>query len=162
MLSKKLGLRHVSAGQLFRKITEESGLSLGSMSEKASEKDDLDKLVDARTREEAKKGSVVIDGLLAGWIASNDANLKFYLYTSEDERMRRIAHRDKCSLEDAREATLFREELERVRFKRFYAIDIDNYSIYDLVLNTGLLSADRNAQVLECFAKIYIEEQGVK
>jgi cytidylate kinase len=161
-LAKKLDLGTISAGGLFRQIANERGLSLGNMSKKASQNYDLDRLVDARTREEAKKGNVILDGLLSGWMAGEDADLKFYLFAPEDVRISRIARRDKCSLEEAKKATLFREELERKRFKKFYSIDIDDYSIYDVVLNTALLSPNGNTRILECFAKAYIEEKGVK
>ncbi len=161
-LANKLDLRHISAGGLFRQLAEEKGLSLEDMSEKASQKNDLDRLVDARTKEEARKGSVILDGLISGWMAGEDADLKFYLFAPEDVRISRIARRDKCYLEEAKKATLFREELERRRFKKFYAIDIDNYSIYDIVLNTALLSPNGNTRILECFARTYIEEKGVK
>jgi cytidylate kinase len=159
MLARALGLRHVSAGQLFRQMAEERGLSLSALSVRASEKDELDRLVDSRTKEEAKKGNAVIDGLLAGWMAGEDADLKFYLFAPDDVRVARIARRDKCSLEEARKATFSRERLERRRFKRFYAIDIDDLSIYDLILNTGLLSPRGNVRVLEGFARAYMRER---
>ena len=161
ILAKRLGLRHISAGRLFRQIAEERGLSLGDLSEEASKKDDLDKLVDMRTREEAKKGNVVIDGLLVGWIVRKDANLKFHLFAPDGVRIARIARRDKCSFDEAEKATFFRERLERRRFKRFYVIDIDDYSIYDLVLNTALLSPNGNARVLEYLVRAYMKEQVV-
>ncbi len=162
LLARNLKVRYLSAGDMFRKMAEEKGLSLADLSERAAEKDDLDRLVDRRTQDEAKRGNVVIEGLLAAWEAEKDADLHFYLYADDDTRFSRIARRDKCSLEEARTATLRRESLERVRFKRFYAIDIDDFSIYDLKLNTALLSPHRNAQILECFARLYMEEQEVK
>jgi len=162
MLAKNLGLRHVSAGQLFRQMAEERGLSLNALSMKASEKDELDRLVDNRTKEEAKKGNAVIDGLLAGWMAAENANLKLYLLAPDNVRVARIAGRDKCSLDEAGKTTFFRERLERRRFKRFYAIDIDDLSIYDLVLNTGLLSPRGNVRVLESFARAYMKERRMK
>jgi len=162
VLARSLSLRYFSAGELFRQIAKERDLSLSEISRKASKKDDLDKLVDNRTREEVEKGNVVIEGLLSSWIAGNRANLRFYLFAPDDIRILRIARRDNCSVEEARNATLFRENLERRRFKKFYAIDIDDYSIYDLTLNTALLSSEGNARVLECFVRTYGGEQGVK
>jgi cytidylate kinase len=162
ILANSLNLRYFSAGELFRQMAKERDLSLSEISRKASKKDDLDKRVDDRTREEVKKGNVVIEGLLSSWIAGKKANLRFYLYAPDDVRILRIARRDNCSVEEARNATLFRENLERRRFKKFYAIDIDDHSIYDLTLNTALLSSEGNARILECFTRAYIEEQVVK
>lgn len=162
ILARNLELRHISAGQLFRQIAEERGLSLNALSMKASEKDELDRLVDERTKQEVKKGNAVIDGLLAGWMAGKSADLKFYLSAPRDVRLARIARRDRCSIEEARKATFLRERLERGRFKRFYAIEIDDLSIYDLVLNTGLLSPRGNVRVLESFARAYMKEREAK
>lgn len=162
VLSAKLGLRHVSAGQLFRNITKEHSRSLSEMSLKAVESDEIDRLVDERIRAEAKKGNVVIDGLLAAWMARDLAHLKICLVAPENVRIERIAKRDNCSPQNAREETLFREELERRRFKRHYAIDIDDLSIYNLILDTGLLSPDGNIYILEVFARTYMKEYGGK
>jgi cytidylate kinase len=162
ILANSLGLRYFSAGELFRQMAKERDLSLSEISRKASKKDDLDKLVDDRTREEVEKDNVVVEGLLSSWIAGKKANLRFYLYAPDDVRILRIAKRDNCSVEEARNATLFRENLERRRFKKFYAIDIDDYSTYDLTLNTALLSSEGNVRILECFARAYGREQGVK
>ena len=158
ILAKSLGLRHVSAGYLFRETARERGVSLSELSLEASGKDELDRLVDDRTKKEAGKGEVVLDGLLSAWMAGEDADLKFFLFASDNVRLSRIAGRDRCSLSEAKEATLMREELERGRFKRFYGVDIDDHSIYDLLLNTGLLSPEGNAQVLESFVRAYLKE----
>jgi len=162
ILARNLRLRHVSAGQLFRQMAEEQGLSLNALSMRVSEEDELDRLVDERTKEEAKRGNAVIDGLLAGWMAGENADLKFYLFAADDVRVARIARRDKCSLEEARKETFLRERLERRRFKRFYGIDIDDLSIYDLVLNTGVLSPKGNAQVLQGLIRAYMKERGAR
>lgn len=162
ILANSLNLRYFSAGELFRQMAKERDLSLSEISRKALKKDDLDKRVDDRMRKEVEKDNVVIEGLLSSWIAGTKANLRFYLYAPDDVRILRIARRDNCSVEEARNATLFRENLERRRFKKFYAIDIDDHSIYDLTLNTALLSSEGNARILECFAGAYIEEQVVK
>ncbi len=162
ILANSLELRYFSAGELFRQMARERDLSLSEISRKASKNDDLDKLVDDRTREEAERGDVVIEGLLSSWIAGKRADLRFYLYAPDNVRILRIAKRDNCPVEEARDATLFRENLERRRFKKFYAIDIDDYSTYDLSLNTALLSSEGNARILECFARAYSKEQGVK
>ena len=162
ILAESLQLRFFSAGDLFRQMAIRGELSLSEISQKASKNSDFDKLVDDRTREEAEKGNVVIEGLLSSWVAGKKANLRFYLYAPDDVRVLRIAKREHCSVEEARNATLFREDLERRRFKKFYAIDIDNHSIYDLSLNTAFLSAEGNARILECFAREYSRGQGVK
>jgi len=161
-LAAEFGLRHVSAGELFREIARKRGLTLQDLSLEASERMELDRLVDDRTREEARKGGVVIDALLGAWMVRDLADLKFLLLAPDDVRIGRIAQRDAVSIKDARRETLYREDLERRRFKSFYDIDMSDLSIYDLILNTGLLSLEGNMQVLESFVKSYIRERGVR
>ena len=146
-LAKALGLRYVSAGLLFRRIAEERGLTLEELSRLAEENPELDRMIDERTREEARRGGVVIDAALAGWMAG-DADLKIFLTAPLEERVRRIARREGLSLEEAMRETLKREQSERERFKRYYGIDINDLSIYDVVLNTALFKPDATARIL--------------
>jgi len=161
-LAERFSLRYISAGGLFREVAHRRGLSLKDLSLEASKKEELDRVVDDRTLAEAEKGDVVIDALLAAWMVHNLANLKIHLFATDEVRIARIAQRDSVSLEEARKETLYREDLERRRFKSFYDIDITDLSIYDLILNTGLVSPEGNMQVLESFVKAYINEHGVR
>ncbi len=160
IISESLNLRHVSAGELFRQIALEKRLSVSELSEIASKDRGVDDLVDEHTRREARQGDVVLDGLLTGWMAREEADLKIFLTASERVRVERIANRDGTSYSAARKATLLRERLERRRFKKFYGINIDDTSIYDLVLNTALLPLEDNAKILERFIREYKVHRG--
>ena len=155
-LAEALGLRYVSAGLLFRRIAEERGLTLEELSRLAEEDPELDRMIDERTKEEARRGGVVIDATLAGWMAE-DADLKIFLTAPLEERIKRIARRERLSLDEARRETLKREQSERERFKRYYGIDINDLSIYDVVLNTALFKPDATARILR---RIVQELQG--
>lgn len=148
ILSKKLGLRHVSAGVLFREIAKEMGVSLVELSRIAAEDFEIDRRIDERTKEEASKGCVVLEGRLVGWMAREYADLNIYLSAPDEVRFRRVAERDGLSYEEARRQTLNRERLERERYLKYYGIDVDDLSIYDIVLNTAKMPIDGNARVL--------------
>lgn len=157
IISKNFNLRHVSAGALFRQIAEERGFTIAELSRISSQNTDVDQLIDTRTSDEIKKGDVVLDGLLAGWMARDEADLKIFLTAPDQVRFRRIARREKISYRAARHATLLREDIERRRFKKLYAIDIDDTSIYDLTLNTALLRVRANIEVIEKFINEYLK-----
>lgn len=159
-ISSKFDLRHISAGHLFRQIARERGVSITELSHHAAERFDIDRIVDVRTKMEAEKGNVVIDGLLAGWVASEFTDIKVYLTASEDERFSRIAKRDNISICKAQKLTILREEVERKRFKKYYAIDLDDLGIYDLVINTGCLPIESNLKVISKFIHEYISFHG--
>ena len=67
-LAKALGLRHVSAGLVFRRLAKERDVSLEEFGKIALKDPAIDRLVDAETMKEAEVGEVVVDGQLAGWV----------------------------------------------------------------------------------------------
>ena len=148
-LAREFGLRHVSAGMLFRKIASQKGCSVEELSRLAERDAGVDRIVDERTKMEAKKGSVVIDGQLAGWMAKDQANIRIFLIAPDKVRIERLARRDNVDYTEAERQTRLREEIEQKRYQKFYGVDIRDISIYDVILNTTLLSLDSNIKVLK-------------
>ena len=148
LLAESYDLRYISAGMVFRERAEELGLSLEEMSRKASENRDFDNYLDTRTKEESKRGGVVIDATLSGWMAE-DPDLRIYLSCPLDERVRRIAEREGRDLAEVDSETRFREDNELRRFSEIYGVDLEDLSVYDLVVNTGLFDADGVARILK-------------
>ena len=161
-LADYFSLRHVSSGKIFRSIALERGVSIEELSKSAEEGFDLDRLIDDATKEEARKGSVVVDGLLAGWMAQDLSTVKILLSAPESVRMERLSKRDNSTIEETKRMTLLREESERTRFKRYYRIDIDDDSIYDIIINTALLPIDSNLKVLKTLIKECIKTKNCR
>jgi CMP/dCMP kinase len=147
-LAEALRIRHLSAGALFRRIAKEKTISLEQLGEMALEDPSIDKLVDERTKAEAEKGNVVVDGQLAGWILKDRSDLRIYLTAPEAVRLERIAKRDKVTLQEARVQTERRESVQRERYSRHYGFQVDDRSVYHLVLDTSLGSIEDTAKVL--------------
>ncbi len=147
-LAGQLGLRHVSAGLLFRRLAKGKHLSLQEFGQVALEDPSVDKRVDEETLKEGEKGNVVVDGQLAGWVLRTVADLRIYLTTPEKVRMERIAKRDGASFEDARKQTLHREKVQSERYHRHYGFMVEDQSIYHLVIDTSLLPKEDTARIL--------------
>ncbi len=145
-LARRLGLRHVSAGEIFRRMAEERGMSLKEFSEYAERHPEVDREIDRRLAE--VEGEAVVDGRLAGWMVRK-ADLRVLLTAPLEVRVRRIAEREGRELEEVREETLARERSERKRFKKLYGIDIDDLSPFDLVINTSRLGVEEEVELLE-------------
>ncbi|MGQ9514528.1 MAG: (d)CMP kinase [Thermoproteota archaeon] len=158
-IASKLGLRYVSAGSLFRQIASEKGLSLKELSEICEKDVKIDKMIDERSKDAMKEGDVLIDAQLSGHLAKDIDSLKIYLAAPFQERVKRIARRDGKNEEEVRRETLMREISEKKRFKQFYNIDIDDVSIYDLVLNTALMPLKSNLSILEQASKEYVKSR---
>jgi cytidylate kinase len=156
-LAKEFGLRHISAGMIFRKIAKEKRISLKELSKIAEKNQRIDRMIDEKTKREAKKGNAILEGHLAGWMANDYAGIKIFLTAPNSVRLERIAKREKISLKEARQI-LYLENAERKRWKKIYKINTEDLSIYDIVLNTGLLPLDSTIKVLKEVVKEYISK----
>ncbi|TFF86567.1 MAG: cytidylate kinase [Promethearchaeota archaeon] len=135
-LSEHFGLQYNSAGQIFRKMAQEQDMTCSEFNEYACDNPEIDKDIDNRTKNLAKTGNVVLDGTLSAWLTHDISTINILFTTPLEIRIERIAERDKLDLDKAKEETLEREQLEKNRFKELYNINITDYSIYDIIINT--------------------------
>jgi len=140
LVAKELNLRYISAGQIFRKMAENNKMDLKSFSEYAENNFDVDRHIDNLILEEAKKGGVVLDGRITAWIAKEYATLKVLLIAPLEVRVQRIAQRDGIPFRSALKDTKTRENSEIKRYKELYNINPDDFSIFDLIINTSNFS----------------------
>ncbi|MCL5788482.1 MAG: AAA family ATPase [Candidatus Marsarchaeota archaeon] len=140
-LSHELGLRYVSAGEMFRELSKKRGVSVVELNKLAEADFSIDKEVDAMSIEEARRGNVVLDGHLTGWVV-NEADIKIYLHASLEVRAHRIAEREKIKIDSALLETRIRELSEKERYRRIYGFDVDQLKHFDLVVNTELWGLD--------------------
>ena len=147
-LAGSLALRNVSAGIMFRKLADERKISLEKFQELAAADPSIDRSVDERTMAEAEKGNVVVDGQLAGWVLKEISDLRVLLTAPLVVRLERIAARDHISLEEARRQTLHREGVQAERYRKHYGFSVDDWSIYQLILDTSFGSIEDTAKIL--------------
>jgi len=153
LIAKELKLRYTSAGQLFRDLAREKGITIEELSKQAAKSPETDRLIDERSAAEAAKGDVVIEGQLAAWMAKDLAQVRVYLTATEDVRISRIARRDHLDSEMARKHTLERERTQRDRYRRYYGVDVDDLSIYNVIIDTGNRSVESTSA--ELMSKIH-------
>ena len=137
LLSEELSVELISAGELFRQIAEEKKLPLEQFNELAENNDDFDRQIDERQGEEAmKRENVIVEGRLSGFFVP-DADLKIWLKAPVEVRAKRIAHREAIAYEEALSAMNNRERSENKRYEQYYGIDLNDLSIYDLVIDSS-------------------------
>ncbi len=145
-LSEKLAFKHISAGQIMRNMAKEKNISLLEFSKQAEKDSDIDREIDERQKKQAK-GNCIIDGRLSAFFLKPD--YKIYLTAPLDVRAKRLLRRDKCkSFEEAKNGILKRERSELKRYKKIYGINLEDLSVYDLVLNTENLSEEDTAEIV--------------
>jgi len=147
-LAEALGLRYVCAGELFRELAKERNLSLEAFSSLAAKDPAIDKLIDERTKTEAKKGGTVIDAQLGAWMLKDVADVKVFMVAPDEVRFKRIAERDRTSLESAKKETIAREEIQKQRYKKYYGINVDDLSIYDIEIDTSPYSVEQSRSLV--------------
>ncbi len=147
ILAERLGYKLISAGEVFRKMAKEMNMSLEEFSEYAKENPEIDRKLDEMQKELAEKEeNVVVEGRLSGWFVN--AHLRVWLYCDKDRRYERIAKRENISFEEAKRRTEEREKLEKERYKKFYGIDLEDISIYDLAVNSGNFKPEEIVEII--------------
>jgi cytidylate kinase len=137
LLSTELSMELISAGEMFRQIANEKELQLEQFNKLAENNDDFDRQIDEKQGEEAmKRGDVIVEGRLSGFFVP-DADLKIWLKAPVEVRARRIAGREKITYEEALSAMKNREHSEHKRYEKYYGINLDDLSIYDLVIDSS-------------------------
>lgn len=150
-LALKYGLKFVSAGQIFREMARSQGIDVISLNREAENSFDIDKAIDQEIIRQASKSNVVIESHIAGWLLAGKSDLSVYLWAPIEERARRISIRDGLSYEDAMRSVIEREQSHYLRFWRYYGIDIQDLSVYDLVINTTKLFPEGVVKTIESF-----------
>jgi len=145
LLQKKLGWKHVNMGDIFRQMAEEYKMKLQEFEEYCEEHPEIDRQIDKKQEEILKEGNVILEGRLAGWIAhiKKIPALKVWLDCEDDERVRRIINREGGEFFDKRHEMKERENSEKRRYKKFYGIDLEDKSIYDVVIDTTRMPPER-------------------
>ncbi|WP_319461175.1 AAA family ATPase [Micromonospora sp. RTP1Z1] len=140
-IAKRLGLRRVSVGDLYRQMAQERQMTALQLNLHAELDHAVDGYVDQLQRDIAASGeSLVMDSRLA-WHFFTDA-LKVHMITEPTEAARRVLARPSgpaesyTSLEEARAKLRERSESERNRFIVRYGVDKAQLRNYDLVCDT--------------------------
>ena len=102
----------------------------------------------------AEKGSVVVVGrgsqiILRDWPGA----LHAYVAAPLDLRIERIAARDGLSSEDATKAVQESDKSRHAFYRKFFKVNVDDPSLYDLVVNTARLPYAAAADLIAAAAR---------
>lgn len=142
-LAKKLKLNYYSPGKVFKSYSKkrESEAALEVWEKYGKREKFHEKFFDKVQIEKGKKGNIVICGKLSIYMLKDLADYKIWIDTPLKIRVRRIAKRDKISLEKAMEEIKEREKIEREIWKKMYGFDyFDQKYSADFILDNSKLS----------------------
>ncbi|MGZ7046852.1 MAG: (d)CMP kinase [Methanobacterium sp.] len=147
VLSRKMGIPYISAGDIFRQMAVEKNMELIQFSKFAEENESIDIEIDKRQSQIAKENKdIIIEGRLSGYFV--DADLKLWFIAPLDVRTRRIAEREDKPFEIVSEEIIKRSKSEAKRYKEIHNIDIENMEVYDLIINTGNFHPESIADII--------------
>lgn len=146
LIAKHLGIVYYSTGQAFRDLAKEKNMSLEEFTNYVEVHPDIDKVLDKKVVNMAKKGNIIIDSQLSGYILKSIANFRIHLTCPLELRVKRMSERDQTSFKEKLKETSLREKSELERFKKLYDIDLSDKNsineLFDLIINTENFSIE--------------------
>lgn len=145
LLSEKLNITLIN--YTFRQLAAEKGMTLKEVIEAAKNDDSYDKYVDKHQVELAMKESCVLGSRLAIWMLK-EADLKVYLYASDETRAGRVFNREGGDLQQIKDFTAMRDREDTGRYKAFYNIDNNDYNFVDIIVDVNDKTPDEIVNVI--------------
>lgn len=143
IIAKKLNIERINAGHIWDVMASEKNTDVMGLSIIAENDDSIDQELDKRMVNYAKnKENIILEGRLIGALCSqnNIESFKVWLEAPLDIRVGRVCQRESKKFEEMKEKTIIREKSEIGRYLKYYNIDIQDKSYYDLVISSEKLT----------------------
>lgn len=128
--------------------TDSYGISSMARSDAASS-EDIRGLIQAAIEETAARGNVVIVAHAASFALPRSSNVLRVLVTAPpDDRTRRLSEAHGVDPEAAKKELKESDSARADYLRRFYGIDTEQPTHYDIVVNTGSLSPERATELV--------------
>lgn len=140
----------LNGGDVFREEAKRRGMSLGDFGELCHNEPEVDRSLDELLKQRMKgtDGADIVESRLAGWWAYRLELpcLRLWLDVDDEERARRVAHREGLTVEDALQANQQRAAVDGERFRVLYDLVPEDPEPYTHVIDATSLNA---SQILE-------------
>lgn len=156
LLAKKLKYKHHSAGDFFREMARERGISILDLVRLSEKNPEINQMTDKRTAALGKsKDNFVIDGRLAWKFIPH--SFKVFLDVNVEEAARRLAGLKReqeaySTIAKAMAEVKKRIASEKKQYRKQYGIELYNKRNYDLVIDTTKKTPDEIVRII--FGKI--------
>ena len=136
LLAEHYSVEIISAGDVFRGLAKERGVTLAEFGRLAESDPSIDVEIDKRQSDIANSSdNLILEGRLAGQMAKKA--LKIWIKAPLEVRVKRIVDREGSSFEVRMQETVEREASEALRYKEIHSIDVNDLSVYDLVVDSS-------------------------
>ena len=159
-IAADLGLDYVYGGAIFRSLAREKGISLEELAESLEQNPDMESEIDRRLIQAGEPDNVLLEGRTMGWIFPRHIPaIRIWLTCSLDERLRRVQDREHHPR--SAENLLRREASDNRRYLTLYGIEPEDFSPFDLVIDTTDLSVDDVVGTIESFVRDRVPDDRV-
>jgi len=139
-LKEILGYEYIYAGAIFREEARKMDMPIEEFCHYLEENPQMDKTIDKKVIEFARSyPNTILEGRLAGWMVHLDKlpALKVLLKVPLNISAKRVALRDLSTYEEAMDRVQKRDFRDQERYKKLYNVDLNDESIYDLIIDTS-------------------------
>ncbi len=143
LLAGRLGYKHYSTGDYYRKMAQDRNVSVLELAGMAEKDKTIDKELDDWQKNLGKQDNFIIDARLGFYFIPGS----FKVYLDADEKTRaerifsdRLRKERNITLEDTISNIRKREISEVKRYKQYYGIDYHDQKNYDLIVDTAELT----------------------
>ncbi|MDI6643618.1 MAG: AAA family ATPase [Methanobacteriaceae archaeon] len=158
ILSEKMDVPYISAGDIFRQMAAEKGMDILEFSAFAENNINVDLEIDKRQAAIAKeKDNLIVEGRLSAFFV--DAQLKIWFTAPLDVRAERISQRENKNFDVVKKEIIIREESEAKRYEDIHNINIKNMDLYDFIINTNRFKAENVADIILKVTEVIICQQ---
>ncbi|MDO5850979.1 MAG: AAA family ATPase [Methanobacteriaceae archaeon] len=150
VLSEKMDIPYLSAGDVFRQMAKDRKMTLLEFSEFAEGNNNIDYELDKKQAEIANNSeNLIVEGRISAYFV--EADYRIWFIAPEDIRAERICDREKEPLDKIKEEMIIRSSSEAKRYQEIHNIDINNLDIYDIIINSGTFNTEATVKIiLEC------------
>jgi CMP/dCMP kinase len=156
-LAAAVGLRYLSAGDIFREEARRRGMDVQALGRIAEQDARIDRDLDRLQAEAAREDDILIESRLSGWLI--DGDLRMWLRAPLAVRAARVAARDAIAESAALLEIQTREADERRRYRQLYQFDLTDLSRYHLILDTARWTAEEIVEALLPLARRFHPER---
>ena len=163
-ISEYLDINYYSAGDFFRSLAKEKGLTVEELSEQADKETDLE--VDRRTLEKGLNEDCVIESRIAAWALGEYADLSIYITADLEERAKRVMEdlenreneEGAKELEEVKHTIRKRDKDNKERYREYYGINMKDTSIFDIIIDNTDMGVEEQEKLVKKALKKALED----
>ncbi|MEY4744109.1 MAG: hypothetical protein RL272_54 [Candidatus Parcubacteria bacterium] len=144
-LAEKFGIPTVDIGKIFRAMAVKYGMDVVAFGRYVEEHPEIDRELDAAMLRRAKRSrNLILQGRLAGLMTAKEGlkAVRVWIAASTRVRANRVASREGIPFEKALEQIVRRDRDNQERYSQTYGLDLNDLSVYDIVVQTDNLSVE--------------------